>query len=586
MSVITSESKSSPANYSFIIPCYNHSEGLPDVLKNIADYQFTCFLIDDGSDIQSAQKLQQIAKQYPWVTLIRLATNQGKGAAVMTGIKYAYQQGYSHAIQIDADGQHNCQDITKLINQSKLTPNALISGCPVYDKSIPKHRLIARYITHFWVWIETLSFSIKDSMCGFRIYPLQQTYHLISQSKIGKRMDFDIDIMVRLYWQGSPVIFVPTKVIYPEGGVSHFKALKDNLLISWMHTKLFFGMLPRSISLIKRNLNKNNQQTHWSQTKERKGLFGIKFILLLYRLFGRKVAQFIMFPVISYFWLTGKKQRQASKDYLNRIKQHYNRIPLVDKKHLTTFQHFQRFGESMLDKLASWQGDIKIEDLYYPNKQECLKVISEKQGVILLCSHLGDIEMCRAIAQLSHKVTINALVFTHHAARFNQVLKEVNPDSAINLIQVDTLGADTAILLKQKLDAGEWIAIVGDRTSSNRHQRMQENAVIWADFLGKPAPFPKGPFILSATLKCPIYLVWGLKPNGRFQFYFEHFSDRLTLTRTNRQSELESIIQNYAKRLEHYCLISPLDWFNFFDFWQFSQPKPNHIMISNDENEK
>lgn len=573
------------ANYCFVIPCYNHSEALPTVLKNIESYQLNCFLIDDGSSVDSEQKLRQISTQFPWVTLIRLSTNQGKGAAVITGIQYAFQQGYSHAIQIDADGQHDCQSVIQFIEQSKLNPNALISGCPIYDNTVPKHRLIARYITHFWVWIETLSFSIKDSMCGFRIYPLLQTCNVISQYKIGKRMDFDTDIMVRLYWQGTPSIFIPTKVIYPLNGISHFKAFKDNMHISWMHTKLFFGMLPRARALIKRNLSKNNQQRHWSQTKERKGLLGIKFILVFYRLFGRKITQYLMFPVISYFWFTGKTQRKASKDYLQRIKQYYNRIPLVDKKHLTTFQHFQRFGESLLDKLASWQGDIKIEDLYYPDKLECLKVISEKQGIILLCSHLGDIEMCRAIANLSHKVTINALVFTHHAARFNQVLKEVNPDSAINLIQVDTLGADTAILLKQKLDAGEWVAIVGDRTSSNAHQRMQENSVIWANFLGKPAPFPKGPFILSATLKCPIYLVWGLKPNGRFQFYFEHFSDRLTITRTNRQSELEAIIQDYAKRLEHYCLISPLDWFNFFDFWQFSQPKPNNLTINNNEKE-
>ena len=585
MSVTTSVMKSAFANYCFVIPCYNHSEALPSVLKDIEVYQLHCFLIDDGSTTDSAQQLQQISQQFPWVTLIRLPTNQGKGGAVMTGIKYAYQQGYSHTIQLDADGQHNCQDITQLMTQSTLFPDALISGCPIYDDSVPKHRLIARYITHFWVWIETLSFAIKDSMCGLRIYPLQATYKLISQYQIGKRMDFDIDIMVRLYWQGSPVIFVPTKVIYPEGGVSHFKAFKDNLLISWMHTRLFFGMLPRSISLIKRNFNKQNQQSHWSQTQERKGLLGIKFILMLYRLLGRKVAQLIMFPVISYFWLTGKKQRQASKDYLKRIKQYYHHIPLVDKKQLTTFHHFQRFGESLLDKLASWQGDIKIDDLYYPNKQECLNIIAQKQGIILLCSHLGDIEMCRAIAKLSHQVTINALVFTHHAARFNQILKEVNPDSAINLIQVDTLGADTAILLKQKLDAGEWIAIVGDRTSSNAHQRMQENSVVWTDFLGKPAPFPKGPFILSATLKCPVYLVWGLKPNGRFQFYFEHFSDRLNLTRANRQRELELIIQSYAKRLEHYCLISPLDWFNFYDFWQFSQPKSNNLTLNKNEHE-
>ena len=573
------------ANYCFVIPCYNHSHALPKVLKSIEQYQLKCIVIDDGSSIEQAQKIKLITDQYAWVILIRLATNQGKGAAVINGLKYAYNQGYNYAIQIDADGQHDSNSITQLIEQSQLNPYSLISGCPIYDSSVPKHRLIARYITHFWVWIETLSLSIKDSMCGFRIYPLQATNKLLRRCKIGKRMDFDTDIMVKLYWQGTNSVFVPTKVTYPEDGVSHFKAVKDNLLISWMHTKLFFGMFPRMVSLIKRNFKKKKDQQHWSQIQERKGLWGLRFILKFYRMLGRRAAKAIMFPVICYFWLTGKKQRQASQQYLQRIKNHYDKIPFVEKKRLTSFNHFLRFGEALLDKLACWQGDIKINDIYIPNNQEFLNLIDEKKGIVLIGSHLGDIEMCRALAQLSHDVKINALVFNKNSSRFKQVLSEANNASTVNLIQVDTLGADTAIMLKQKLDAGEWIAIVGDRTSTNPHQRMQENAVSWANFLGSPAPFPKGPFILSSALSAPVYLFWGLKPNGRFQIHFELFSDNLKFSRKNRQAEIDLIIQKYAKRLEHYCLVSPLDWFNFYDFWDFNKPELNEATTKVDKNE-
>ncbi|OCG56501.1 acyltransferase [Gilliamella sp. Choc6-1] len=575
-----------PSNYCFVIPCYNHSEALLGVLKHLASYEINCILVDDGSSVNEVQKMDQIIALFPWVTLLRLKTNQGKGAAVMTGLEYAYNQGYAYAIQIDADGQHDSQIVKKLIEQSLQNPHALISGCPIYDNSVPKHRLIARYITHFWVWIETLSFSIKDSMCGFRVYPLQATCNLIKQSNIGKRMDFDTDIMVQLYWKGIPSIFVPTKVTYPKDGISHFKAFKDNLLITKMHTKLFLGMLPRILPLIKRNYKKNDEQIHWSQTQERKGLFGIRLILKFYHIFGRKTSKLIMFPVITYFWLTGKKQRQASKQYIEIISNYYKNIPLINKNQLTSFHHFQRFGESFLDKIACWQGDIKIDDIYSPNMDTYLDLISNKQGIILICSHLGDVEICRALAQLSHNIKINTLVFRKHAARFNQILKETNQASTFNLIQVDSIGADTAILLKQKLEQGEWVAIVGDRTSSNPHQRMLDESVSWADFLGKPAPFPKGPFILSSALGVPVYLAWGLKPNGRFQIYFEHFADKLKISRKNRKAELDLIIQNYAKRLEHYCLLSPLDWFNFYDFWQFTQPKTNDIHISNNKDEE
>lgn len=572
------------SQYCFVIPCYNHSYKITTVLQKLEQYQLHCFIIDDGSDNDKATELALVCEHYHWVTLNRLDTNQGKGAAVMMGMKIAYSQGYTHAIQIDADGQHNCLDIAELINQSLNHPTALISGKPVYDDSVPKHRLIARYITHFWVWIETLSFNIKDSMCGFRVYPLESSINLINKSHIGKRMDFDTEIMVKLYWQGNDVIFVPTKVIYPEDGLSHFKACKDNVLISWMHTKLFFGMLPRALSLIKRHRTIKSSQQHWSQTDERKGLWGIKFILTLYHIMGRRIAKIVMFPVILYFWLTGTNERKASKQYLKLIKQHYQHVPNINIHKLTTFHHFYQFGESILDKLASWRGDITLDDLYYPNKNECLSVIEQQRGIILLGSHLGDLEMCRAIASLSHKITVNALVFTHNAVRFNKILSETNPKATINLIQVDSLGPDTAINLKEKLEQGEWIAIMADRTSINPYQRDNQEAVIWADFLGKPAPFPKGPFILSSVLVAPIYLIWGLKPNGRYQFYFEHFCDKLNLPRKERQQALQIAVQHYAKRLEHHCLISPLDWGNFYDFWQ--NIKPNSLNREESENDR
>lgn len=561
------------SKFCFIIPCFNHSQFLSSVLSRIENYHLDCLIVDDGSCDSTRTELDKIAQQFKWVTVIRLASNQGKGAAVKAGINYAFSQGYTHGIQIDADGQHCCNDIATLIEQSKKNPNMLISGRPIYDDSVPKHRLVARYITHFWVWIETLSLTIKDSMCGFRVYPLKQSLDIINKYRIGNRMEFDTDIMVKLYWNGTPSIFIPTKVTYPSNGVSHFKPFKDNLRISWMHTRLFFCMLPRAISLIKRNKHYQEQSHHWSQTEEKKGFWGIKFILGLYRIFGRRAAQLIMLPVIAYFWLTSKTARQASKNYLNQIRANYHRVQLVSKNKLTSFAHFYRFGDSLLDKMAGWQNVIKIDDIYHPMKKQCLEIANNKQGIILIGSHLGDLELCRALAQMSNNIIINAIVFTEHAARFNKILKELNPKSSLNLIQVTTIGPDTAILLKQKLEAGEWIAIVGDRTSPSPYHRKKESSVIWADFLGSPAPFPKGPFILSAALAHPVYLIWGLKPNNRFQIHMEHFSEKIILPREDRSSALTSVVQKYAHRLEHYCYISPLDWFNFFDFWQLSRPK-------------
>ncbi|WP_409522565.1 glycosyltransferase family 2 protein [Nitrincola sp. MINF-07-Sa-05] len=234
----------------FLIPIYNHDDTITATVRTLSEYQLPVIIVDDGSDERTRQVLQQLQQDEPLVQLLTLDKNIGKGGAVMAGMRHAVEQGYTHALQVDADGQHDLADIPALWALSAANPEALISGLPLYDDSIPRSRLIGRYITHVWVWIETLSFSVKDSMCGFRVYPLANCIELIDTSRLGKRMDFDTEIMVRLYWRDISVLFLPTRVIYPQGGRSHFKLLQDNWLISKMHTRLFFGMLWRLPGLL------------------------------------------------------------------------------------------------------------------------------------------------------------------------------------------------------------------------------------------------------------------------------------------------------------------------------------------------
>lgn len=240
--------------YCIVIPNYNHTHAIAGVLSKLGELSLPIIMIDDGSDEDAKQLFASLEQSYRFLTLLTHSENQGKGGAVQTGLRYAFANGYSHAIQVDADGQHSLNDISKLVAASDKAPENVVSGCPIYDSSVPKHRYLSRYITHFWVWVETLSFDIVDSMCGFRVYPLQHTEQLMNKRALGTRMDFDIEILVRLYWQGARVTFIPTQVIYPEDGVSHFRALHDNIGISWLHTRLFFGMLVRIPKLLWRKV--------------------------------------------------------------------------------------------------------------------------------------------------------------------------------------------------------------------------------------------------------------------------------------------------------------------------------------------
>ena len=242
--------------YCIVIPIYNHHHKLDDLLCDLAIYGLSVFLIDDGSEAQSKEQITHIIENHSNISLITLPNNLGKGGAVMTGLRKALKAGYSHAIQVDADYQHNLKDIPQFIKLSNRDPNALICGVPQFDESVNKGRFYARYLTHVWVWINTLSFEIADSMCGFRSYPLVASVKLIDRVKLGNRMNFDTEILVRLHWEQIKIVNLPTEVVYHSDVPSNFKAFEDNVGISWMHTKLFFGMLMRLPLLIYRKINR------------------------------------------------------------------------------------------------------------------------------------------------------------------------------------------------------------------------------------------------------------------------------------------------------------------------------------------
>ncbi|WP_028686672.1 glycosyltransferase family 2 protein [Pseudomonas fulva] len=232
-----------------VIPVYNHEQAVPAVVDDLLRAGLPCVLVDDASDAGCAQVLARLAEQTN-VFLVTLPVNQGKGGAVMAGLREAARLGFSHALQVDADGQHDLGDVQTFLEHSRHAPQALVCGYPQYDASVPKGRLYARYLTHVWVWINSLSLQIPDSMCGFRVYPLPATLALIDTVRLGKRMDFDPEILVRLAWRNQPMRWLPTPVHYPQDGLSHFRLVHDNALISKMHAKLFFGMLVRAPAIL------------------------------------------------------------------------------------------------------------------------------------------------------------------------------------------------------------------------------------------------------------------------------------------------------------------------------------------------
>ncbi|MGO2181901.1 MAG: LpxL/LpxP family acyltransferase [Pseudoalteromonas nigrifaciens] len=305
---------------------------------------------------------------------------------------------------------------------------------------------------------------------------------------------------------------------------------------------------------------------HWSKMQERGNYLGIQTLLFTHKILGRKGLWLILFPVVVYLFITGRVARAASKQFLQQVNLYTGTGQSVTLRQ--QLKHFCSFADSAFDKIDGWLGRISLSDIEYTNEHLFSQLNEQRQGAIFIGSHLGNLEVCRALSQHRSGKVINVLVFTHHAVEFNKMLKKINPDVAVNLIQVTDLGPGLAILLKEKIEQGEIIVIVGDRTSTTTAARS-----VQVPFLDKPAPFSQGPFILAALLDCPVYFLFCLKDqqSSKYHVIFEQYSNSLKMPRTQRQAILNQVITDYAQRLGHYAAQYPYQWFNFYDFWQNDQ---------------
>lgn len=308
-------------------------------------------------------------------------------------------------------------------------------------------------------------------------------------------------------------------------------------------------------------------RSHWAHLTERGSRFGLRMLVLSYRLFGERLVKLLLYPVVTYFFLTGRQARTASLNYLKKVSTQM----VVDQAPSTgvranwcgSFHHMMMFAQSALDKLAAWTGVFDHGRIIFPERHAFDALLTSGRGALLIASHLGSIEMTRALATNAQRAVVNAVVYTDQAQNFNQTLEQANGEFGVNLIQVSHFGPDTAIMLKEKIDRGELVVIVGDRTPPADSGRVSQ-----AQFLGALASFAQGPWILASLLECPVYLFFCLQQQQQYEIHFEAFVDQIKLPRKTRQESLQVLIQQYASRLQVYCLKAPYQWFNFYDFWQ------------------
>lgn len=540
-----------------LVPSRNHYLALPLVVAGLRALGLPVLIVDDGSDETAAAAIAALHDPDGGVTVHRRPVNGGKGAAVSDGFRLLHAQGFSHAVQVDADGQHDPAALPALLDQARAHPTALVSGAPIYDDSMPTARRIGRWFTHVWVFVETLSLRITDSMCGFRVYPLGPCLDLLAVEKVGARMDFDTDIMVRLFWRGVAPIMVPVRVTYPPGNTSNFDVWRDNLRISWMHTRLVLTMLARLPSIWRhRPPAIGAAPSHWAGLAERGAAWGLWLTAWVYAHLGRGACLALLAPVVGYFYLTGTEQRLASRQFLGRV---LKRQP----KAWECYRHALDFAIRAVDTIAAWSGRLPATALRVEDPDTLAAAAGDSRGAVLVVCHHGNAELARALMDPALRQRLTVLVHTRHAENFNAVLRRFNPQAALRLIQVTDLGPDTAFALQERVERGEWIAIAGDRVPV-----LSQGRVVEAAFLGEAAEFSVGPWVLAALLECPVHLLFCRRSGpGEWSMGLERFAERVDLPRGQRRQALQKLVQAYAVRLESQCRRDPYQWYNFFDFW-------------------
>ena len=312
------------------------------------------------------------------------------------------------------------------------------------------------------------------------------------------------------------------------------------------------------------------QASQWSRIQERGSLWGLRFTVRCYRILGRTLSLPLIYVVVAYFFATDPKGRAASRDFLARVQACLkDESPEVAQAcpsgHRGSWWHYREFALSIADRVSLWGDPAGSFDFEFHGREHFDRIHSEGKGAIVLGAHLGSFDALRVLSE-EDGVRVNALMYTRHAPRINEVFRELAPDLDVRVLPIAGDAATTVLRIRACIERGEHVAILADRIEPTDRHRVQR-----LDFLGAPAEFPKTPFLLAAVLGCPAVMVVALrKGSRRYEVVAELLADAYDGPESNRavrSSRATELASAYVANLERQCFRAPRQWFNFYDFW-------------------
>lgn len=297
---------------------------------------------------------------------------------------------------------------------------------------------------------------------------------------------------------------------------------------------------------------------------ERGSLWGLWLTVGCYRLFGRPLSLVLVHAIVLYYFLTIPVARAASRDYLRRVAAQPEGARALGRPpdRLASFLHFRAFALSIFDRIVLWLGREGSFDFEVEGTDAIRQSLRSDRGAIVLGCHLGSFDALRALAERDG-LTVNVLMFTRNAPRINAVLRRLSPRAEMRVIEAGPGTFGTALDIRRCIERGEIVALLGDRLEAGDAGRACR-----VPFLGEPASFPEAPYLLAALLRCPLFFMVALRTGPhRYRVRAELLCEEVRLSRDERPDGVRELATAYAARLEHHCLRTPYQWFNFYDFW-------------------
>lgn len=302
---------------------------------------------------------------------------------------------------------------------------------------------------------------------------------------------------------------------------------------------------------------------HWAAIHEAGFVAGMRLLFWVCRVFGRWPFRMLSYPVLLWYVLTQGRARRASSAYLARVGAPHGLAGVL--------RHFGAFAEAILDKMLLWGGLFDFGKVRLRGAEPLLAMAARGRGALLVCAHLGNLDLCRVLSLRTPGLRVTVLVHTRHAQAFNDMLARLDPRSRLNLIQVTEMDAAMAMQLSERVARGEFVVIAGDRVPVANLPRVAR-----VPFLGQLAAFPVGPYVMAGALGCPLYAMFAMREGRHYDVHFEPLRESVSLPRRARAQALAELAADYAARLERQVRRAPLEWFNFYDFWHLPDTEPSN----------